>query len=369
MQIFWWVFGVIVVISILRSMWRAYIHPSHVLGRQAANMNWVAIGRIRDDDGYRNIILARDGAKAVISFQNKNVELLEPKRDEPFKDFLELERWLSKKEQESSDSHELKYYEAVNAFINSQGFYQPFLELQGTDKEYCIASMKMHKAGYLAGQSAKVVGALTLDSIKQYEDNRELSILFLQAVEKELLKGNGGESDINDYHPALDKAVSETMAFFESNDIYAPLRENGNSILINSELLVYIASYLAMLRSGKLISDMAWNGFKHSIENRILAKIEHRPSLTDIIDTPEGREIVDYVSEYFTEMSRMEELVLSNRRESGEFDLQPLTNYFFRSLSSSKPEYRSGFQKYLFQLADYACTEIVPKVVKTFEDV
>lgn len=357
------------VISMLRAMWRAYTHPSHVLARQAANMNWVAIGRIKDSDGFRNIVLARDGAKAVISFQNKNVELLEPKIEEPFKDFLELERWFFKQEQESSDSHELKYYEAVNSFISSQGFYQPFLELQGTDKEYCIASLKMHKAGYLAGQSAKVVGALTLDSIKQYEDNRELSILFLQAAEKELLKGNAGESVINDYHPALDKLVSETMAFFESNGIYGPSRENDNSILINSELLVYIASYLAMLRSGKLISDMAWNGFKHSIENRILAKIEHRPSLTDIIDTPEGREIVDYVSEYFTQMSRMEDLVLSNRSESGEFDLQPLTNYFFRFTSSSMPGYSPGFQKYLFQLADDASTEIVPKVVKAFEDV
>jgi hypothetical protein len=47
--------------------------------------------------------------------------------------------------------------------------------------------MKMHKAGYLAGQSEKVVGALTMDSVKKYHQNRELAILFLQSVEKQFL--------------------------------------------------------------------------------------------------------------------------------------------------------------------------------------
>jgi len=42
---YWWIFGSILAFFVIRSMWRAYTDPSHVLGRQAANMNWVAIGR------------------------------------------------------------------------------------------------------------------------------------------------------------------------------------------------------------------------------------------------------------------------------------------------------------------------------------
>lgn len=59
--------------------------------------------------------------------------------------------------------------------------------MQGTDLEYCIASMKMHKAGYLSGQSEEMVGALTMDSVKQYQQHRELAILFVQNVEKQFL--------------------------------------------------------------------------------------------------------------------------------------------------------------------------------------
>lgn len=98
-----------------------------------------------------------------------------------------VHRWLATTEKNSIDNKEIAYYEAVNNFITSHGFYEPLLELQGTDKEYCIASMKMHKAGYLAGQSEKVVGALTMDSVKQYHQNRELAILFLQSIEKQFL--------------------------------------------------------------------------------------------------------------------------------------------------------------------------------------
>lgn len=348
----------------IRSMWRAYTHPSHVLGRQAANMNWVAVGRVADNDGYKNVKLARDGMEAVISFQNGNVELVKPWREVPFKDFIELERWIANNENTSVDDEEIQYYEAVNDFINSHGFYEPLLELQGTDKEYCIASMKMHKAGYLTGQSEKVVGALTLDSIKKYEQNRQLSILFLQNLEDQFL--NEEEEETDDYHPALDKAVIETTSFLKKNNIYVPLRGNGTAIKITSELFVYIASYTAMLSSGENIAAMSWNSFKSSIENRILATLENPPSLSDCIETPESKTFVHYSSEYFTEMTRMEELILNNKGEAGEIELQPLIGYLLRTLGSNNPEHQSQLQSYLSEVSEFASKEIVPKVIRVF---
>jgi len=360
----WWIIGIIIFFFVVRSMWRAYIDPSHVLGRQAANMNWVAIGRVTDNDGYKNMKLSRNGMEAVISFQNANVELVKPSRAEPFQDFIELERWLVNEEQNPVQDEELEYYEVVNNFINSHGFYEPFLELQGTDKEYCIASMQMHKAGYLSGQSEKVVGALSLDSIKQYEQNRQLAILFLQNLEQSFL--NEEEEDSDDYHPFLDKAVGQAEKFLKNNNIYVPLRGNRAAINVTSELFVYIASYLAMLSSGDNISAMGWNSFKSSIENRILATIENPPSLSDSIVTPESTTFVHYVSEYFTEMTRMEELVLSNKNESGNVNLQPLVAYLLRVMGSDNPEHQSQLQDYLSEVSGFSSKEIVPKVVRIF---
>lgn len=78
-----------------------------------------------------------------------------------------------------------KYYEAVEDYIKSMGWYQRLLELQGTDKEYCIASMKVYRAGYLAGQSARVVGGLTMESVNRYKQDRQLAVLFLEAIEQQ----------------------------------------------------------------------------------------------------------------------------------------------------------------------------------------
>lgn len=190
---YWWILGAFLVFFVLRFLWKNYNHPSHVLGRQAANMNWVASGRKKDIDGYKNLKVSRDGMEAVISFRNVNVILVRPWHPTPFKDFIELERWLATNHNPPADEKEISYYKAIAAYITSMGFDEPLLELQGTDKEYCIASMRMHKAGYLAGQSEKVVGALTVDSVKLYQQDRVLAILFLEGLEKQLLSKQNEE--------------------------------------------------------------------------------------------------------------------------------------------------------------------------------
>ncbi len=112
----------------------------------------------------------------------------------PFKDFIELERWLATEaagvetdstREEAESDEAAKYYQAVEKFVTDMGFYERLLVLQGSDKEYCIASMEMQRSGFLAGQSPKVVGALTLDSVKKYIVSRELSLLFLESLRKQ----------------------------------------------------------------------------------------------------------------------------------------------------------------------------------------
>ena len=89
------------------------------------------------------------------------------------------------------NNEEENYYEAVQNYITSVGWYERLLELQGTDLEYCIASMKVYKAGYLARQPAAVVGALVIESVPRYKQDRQLALCFLEAIENRFLDKNG----------------------------------------------------------------------------------------------------------------------------------------------------------------------------------
>jgi hypothetical protein len=89
-------------------------------------------------------------------------------------------------EKEETDP-EILYYRAIEKFVTDQGFYLALLELQGTDEEYCIATLKAHKSAFLIGTSSKVIAALTLESVAKYNTiGREFAIAYISAVERRL---------------------------------------------------------------------------------------------------------------------------------------------------------------------------------------
>ena len=102
----------LVLVIVIKQSYKVYKEPAAVLGRQAANMNWVAVGQVKDSDGYNNVRYVRDGMEAEVSFQEGNVSLIEP-ISKTFKDFEELEQSLGtlkstfdKQVQEMVDSYE-----------------------------------------------------------------------------------------------------------------------------------------------------------------------------------------------------------------------------------------------------------------------
>ena len=105
-------FLIAVSILIIRSFWKAYKEPAAILGRQAANMNWVAVGQVKDSDGYNNVRYVRDGMEAVVSFQEGNVSLVHPIND-TFNDFEELEQSLANVDNEMSNEEALNFYADV----------------------------------------------------------------------------------------------------------------------------------------------------------------------------------------------------------------------------------------------------------------
>ena len=98
-------FLIAVSILIIRSFWKAYKEPAAILGRQAANMNWVAVGQVKDADGFSNVRYVRDGMEAVVSFQEGNVSLVRPVND-TFNDFEELEQSLANLNEVYEDLYE-----------------------------------------------------------------------------------------------------------------------------------------------------------------------------------------------------------------------------------------------------------------------
>jgi hypothetical protein len=188
--VFLWLFYLLIGFIVVRFLWRAYVHPAHTLGRQAANMNWVATGRM-EADGVRNVCVGRDGMEALISYKFGNVRLLKPLHDKPFKDFVELERWLATSKRKApanlSDgglAAERMYLESVEEFIRSVGFYDRLLALQAGDKAFFVASMNLMRAGFRADQSEKVIGAFVMETVHEGERDLEKAVLMLQFLER-----------------------------------------------------------------------------------------------------------------------------------------------------------------------------------------
>jgi hypothetical protein len=163
-----------------RLLWRAYVHPAHVLGRQAANMNWIASRTIKDSDGMRNTCVARDGMEAMISYKPAMVVLLKPRHPTPFPDFIAVERWLAT----SDHNRRTDFYRAVEDWVRSKGWYERLLELQGTDSEFCSASFDLYTAAFDTDQDVPLAGALLMEGVNRYPQSRDLAIAFIGAVER-----------------------------------------------------------------------------------------------------------------------------------------------------------------------------------------
>jgi hypothetical protein len=91
-----WVIGIFIgFLVVARFLWSSYTHRSNVMARQAANMNWVAIGRVKNLQGGKDVLLGRDGLVSKIDWRTGDVWLVKPEVATPFEDYLAVERWLT----------------------------------------------------------------------------------------------------------------------------------------------------------------------------------------------------------------------------------------------------------------------------------
>ena len=98
-----WMVGGVLVLLVARFLWLAFFHRVNAMSRQAELMNWVDIGRVSNADGGKDILLARNERGARIDWRTGEVWLMNPKVEEPFADFLAVERWLTLREMPLAD--------------------------------------------------------------------------------------------------------------------------------------------------------------------------------------------------------------------------------------------------------------------------
>lgn len=196
----WWVLlAVIVSFLAIRNFWRTYSHPYNMLIRQAANMDWVAAGTRKSADGYRNMKLRRGNMLAEVSFKDLNVRLLQPVIQKPFRDFVELERWIGA---ENSNKHEstvsapatnpstqrkdVDYFDKVANLLAAKGVRDEFTTLQGWDKDYGEATARVCALAEHAHENPVVIAAFMLQSMDYYHKSRDVGLSYLARLESGL---------------------------------------------------------------------------------------------------------------------------------------------------------------------------------------
>jgi len=186
-------------IFVVRHLWRSYSHPYNTLVRQSAKMNWVVVGTMKYSDGFQNIRLRRGDLLAEVSFKDMNVRLLQPDVKRPFKDFVDLEQWLGavnsatdklhalpKAAGSTTQKNEVEYFDKIDNLLAAKGARDDFTALQGWDKEFGTASVRVCAMAELANESPVVVAAFMLESMEYYHKHRDVALSYLPASNQDI---------------------------------------------------------------------------------------------------------------------------------------------------------------------------------------
>lgn len=91
----WKVLFAEIVAYIIYVLWQSWFSPTQQLVKQGSHMGWKYLGVTRDENGYRDTVLQRNGTVVRISYQKKSLTIVEPRTAGPFDNFVELERYLT----------------------------------------------------------------------------------------------------------------------------------------------------------------------------------------------------------------------------------------------------------------------------------
>jgi vacuolar-type H+-ATPase subunit F/Vma7 len=256
----------VIAFFIIRHLWKVYINPAAVLGRQAANMNWVVSGRAEDSDEYKNVRYVRDNMEAVVSFQNGNVILTKPNHLEPFKDFIEIERYIATKDEESNDEIVVVKSDAIQELED---------EVQNWTDEQAVAALLILKAA-IKGD----------DKIMIREYFSKLTFGHLEYVDKILTK-IAIETGNEDYLTYIEKEEQEDKDEKEFMEAYGDWLFAVETYMTVRDKHIFVTELMEADEDfGYRVYALYDAGFKHKAEPSIIA--------CQVIDAAENKYGEDY---------------------------------------------------------------------------
>jgi hypothetical protein len=169
-------------------------------------MGWIVAG-VETRVTYKNTKLSRNGMLSLISHRDRNVELLVPPGPYRFKDFVELESWLStpigrlSKDvaecmaeadaatdavEDAPESPETRYFQEVSDTIRMMGDRGDLVFYTQLNLDFMTASMGVYKAGFENNVPARLVGGFIADGADRYRSNPILGVLYLEESRKNI---------------------------------------------------------------------------------------------------------------------------------------------------------------------------------------
>ena len=173
-------------------------------------------------------------------------------------------------------------------------------------------------------------------------------------------------SETSNFHLSLDEAVECISDFIGHHKIVTNSNRNALSQKLNSELIAYSATFIALITSDYKIHSGIWNTFKKAVENRMLTIEDDSSKRDGIIKTSQGLAYAHFTSSYWGLMDKIEELV----RAAYEFGLiksdnELLSNKILSFLGWDSI-HEQEFHNLFSDLVDFASNSIFPKVERTF---
>lgn len=365
---YWWLLAAGVIFYIGRAMWRAHKHPSTKLGVQAAGLGWGTLGHIKDNAGYSKHRVGRGPYEALILFRTGEVQLIQPEVQQPFNDFIEVDRWIREFEQDAKETDpEALYIRSVEAVVQALGRLTRLRQIEETDECFALSVSMACTMAFGANVSHKVVGHLVRDAVNHYENDPALAIAFLDslvskwrpaAFQKEAVPEDAEPCDLEDtFHPALDRGVEMVRGFLESPGARTGL--SGHAIQLKAELLVYAASFIAMKRSSRELYPSEWNTFKAGIENRMLSIKDDGSERSRAEENPDGSFVLSHCSSgYWTQMDGLDRVIGDGAGPTG----ADLPERVWKAIGRKGPA-APGFSELFGKLIQLATSSVLPKLV------
>jgi hypothetical protein len=160
---------------------------AEALVKQAVKMNWkIDVEIQKDGDPFewirKSVRFVRGNEEAVVWSDDGTVTLIRVHASPTFESFMDLENWLANNPQNPDDeetNEEILYLREIERDVIRMGHFEKMLETQATDELFFVACSKLPRAGYLAGEDATIVAALTLDALMRYRKSRKAALSFL----------------------------------------------------------------------------------------------------------------------------------------------------------------------------------------------